>query len=264
MRRWLALVLCEACLFPSLDDFSSSDAGGSDASDATSDVMTADASDASDDTNVDAAVRFCASHPTAVFCDDFDEAGTVSPNWTIQNLSGDASFAIMQDMPVSAPNVARSTVFATPNSGEANVGRHVTVASGQTLSFGAAVRADEWPAGAYASISSIYTDSSHAVGLVLGYNNKSPLLVVDHAGDAGSSTYSVTLPQSGWFRLTFVLAVSGATSTIDLLVNGQTAIGGPKSGPPISGQVACYLGIYATNYPSDVAWSFDDAYAEVN
>ena len=265
-RRWLALVLCQACLFPSLDDFSGSfDAGGgNDASDATTDIGTDVASDAAgSDVTVDVAPRFCASHPLAAFCDDFDEAGAISPAWTIVNQMGDASMGVAQDMPVSAPNIARSTVAATSSSGEASIGRHVAVASGQTLSFGAALRADQWPTGPYASVASMYTDQTHAVALVLGYNNKAPLLTVDDA-DGGTSTFSVTLPQSGWFRFTFVLAVSGASSTIDLLVNGQTAIGGPKSGPPISGQISCYLGIYATSYTSDITWSFDDAYAEVN
>jgi len=262
MRRWwLSLALCEACLFPSLDDFSASDSG-IDAADATFFDVGGDAvGDASND--ADAATRFCASHPAAIFCDDFDDAGTVSPSWTVQNLSGDASLSIVQDQPVSLPNVARSTVAATTNSSEANIGRKVSIASGQTLTFGAAVRADDWPAGPYASLTSIYTDQTHAASLVLGYNNKSPLFVVDDA-DGGSSTYAVALPQSGWFRFAYVLAVSGSTSTIDFLVDGQTAIGGPKSGPPIpSSFVTVYLGIYATNYSSQIAWSFDDTYAEV-
>jgi hypothetical protein len=263
-RRWLALLLCDAaCLFPSLDDFSGSFDGGSDASDASADVIAKDAGDASSDASIDAATRFCAMHPLAAFCDDFDEAGTISPAWSIVNQAGDASMVIAQDMPVSAPNIARSTVAATTSSGEASIGRHVAVASGQTLSFGAALRADEWPAGPYASIASLYADQTHSVALVLGYNNKSPLLTVD-GDDGGTSTFSVTLPQSGWFRFTFVLAVNGASSTLDLLVNGQTAIGGPKPGPPISGQISCYIGIYATSYPSEISWSFDDAYAEVN
>jgi hypothetical protein len=210
------------------------------------------------------AVRFCAAHPKAVFCDDFDDASTLSPSWTNVNLLGDASIAIVQDMPVSPPNVARSTVGATTNSGEASFGRQVSVASGQTLTFGASLRADDWPAGPYASVASLYTDSSHYVALVLGYNNKSPLLVVDQPGDAASSTYAVALPP-GWFRMAFVLAVSGATSTLDLLVDGQTAIGGPKPGPPIpSSQISVYVGVYASSYSSPIAWSFDDAYAEVN
>jgi len=182
------------------------------------------------------------------------------------NQVGDASMTIVQDMPVSAPNIARSTVGATPNnSGEASIGRHVNVTSGKTLSFGAALRADAWPAGPYASVGSIYTDQTHAVALVLGYNNKSPILTVDDGADGSTSTYGVTLPQSGWFRFTFVLAVSGATSTIDFLVDGQTAIGGPKPGPPIpQSYVTCYIGIYATSYTQPITWSFDDAYAEVN
>jgi hypothetical protein len=262
-RRWLALVLCPACLFPSLDDFSGSpDAGGDAPSDTTSDVTANDASDAGVG-EADAATRFCASHASAVFCDDFDDTSAISPAWTIVNQAGDASMVVVQDNPVSSPNIARSTVAATTSSGEASIGRHVSVASGKTLSFGAAVRADEWPAGPYASIASLYTDSTHAVALVLGYNNKSPLLTVDDA-DGGTATYPVTLPQSGWFRCTFVLAVTGASSMIDLLVDGQSAIGGPKSGPPISGDVSCYLGIYATSYASEIAWSFDDAYAEIN
>jgi hypothetical protein len=262
-RRYLALVLCPACLFPSLDDFSSGD-GGTDASlDAPLDVKANDASDAGGG-DADASTRFCAQHPLAFFCDDFDQADAISPMWTTQNLSGDASMTIVQDMPVSAPNVARSTVAATTTSGEANIGRHVTVNSGQTLSFGAAVRADSWPAGPYASLASIYADQTHSVALVLGYNNKSPLLTVDDDSDSGTSTYGVTLPSSGWFRITFVLAVTGASSTIDLLVNEQTAIGGPKLGPPISNtSITCYLGIYATNYSQSIAWSFDDSYAEV-
>ena len=81
---------------------------------------------------------------------------------------------------------------------------------------------------------------------------------------SAASTYSVTLPQ-GWFRLTFVLAVSGSTTSIDLLVDGQTAIGGAKPGPPISGgDVGMFIGLYASNYPQPIAWSFDDVYAEPN
>ena len=266
MRWWLALALCEACLFPSLDDFSASPDAGSDASDATFDTSADVATDTGVDVMADAAPKFCAQHPLAFFCDDFDQATSISPAWTTVNQVGDASMTIVQDMPVSAPNIARSTVGATPNaSGEASIGRHVNVTSGKTLSFGAALRADAWPAGPYASVASIYTDQTHAVALVLGYNNKSPLLTVDDDSDSGTSTYGVTLPLSGWFRFTFVLAVSGATSTIDFLVDGQTAIGGPKPGPPIpQSYVTCYIGIYATSYTQPITWSFDDAYAEVN
>jgi len=79
-----------------------------------------------------------------------------------------------------------------------------------------------------------------------------------------SSTFAVNLPQSGWFHATFVLAVSGASSTIDFLVDGQSATGGPTAGPPISGNIACYFGVYATANSSQVTWSFDDVYAEAN
>src|SRR5947209_5402114 len=123
-RSWLALVACEACLFPSLDGLSSADGGGSDAADATLDVG-ADASDAADsgDAIADAGAPFCAAHPSAVFCDDFDDASALSPAWTVVSVAGDASsFAFVQDAPVSAPNAARSTVAANANNGQAFIG----------------------------------------------------------------------------------------------------------------------------------------------
>jgi hypothetical protein len=149
----------------------------------------------------------------------------------------------------------------------AQMSRYVDVFDARTLTFGMALRIDLWPAGDFGSVAAIYSDPDHSASIVLDANAaRGPWLIVNDQSDASAaSQYAITLPTgTAWFSLALALHVTGATSTIDVLVNGASVVGGPKPGPPIPfSSVGVWVGLYASNYAPKIQWSIDDVYGEV-
>lgn len=242
-----------ACLFPALDGLTGSDASMDAAVDQSVADQAADAADA----------RFCSLEQDAIFCDDFDDADTISTAW--RSVVSDASVSIIQDDPLSPANCLQVSVPAGSLawSSEAYLARTVPVQDGKTLVFGAALRTDAWPSGNYGTILTAYTDQTHAASIVLNGNEaQGPWLNVNDDPDSGAiSTHSLPAFPSGWFRCDIAIAVTGSTSTIDVLVNGVT-VSGPFPGPPIDmAQVTVSFGFYANDYSSTLQWSIDDTFA---
>jgi hypothetical protein len=264
-------------LFPSLDVLTGGDASveasAKDASDtgaagdALQEATAVDAGDAASDASPagDAGTFSCAAHPSAIFCDPFDDAGVISNAWTT-TVKQTATLAVTQKTPISPPNCVESAMSGTPTDTEARFYRHVNVTTNMKLDFGFAFRLDNWPSGgSYAAIAAIYPDATHMVAIVLDYSGThSPQLFVnDQASSTSYSVYPLSAFPSGWFRIVYALVITGATSTIDILYDGASALGGPKTGPPITAtDVNIIVGLTANGYAQTIRASYDDAYAE--
>jgi hypothetical protein len=114
----------------------------------------------------------------AFFCDDFDDSGAISAAWTNVNLVGDASWPSCKTCRL-APNIARSTVArrrpAAKLPSDVKFRRERTDAHVQCRgSRGRLAR------GTVRELQRLLGFDARRVAR-LGYNNKSPLLVVDDA-----------------------------------------------------------------------------------
>ncbi len=125
----LVLLLTAAC---GPDSFGSSgDAGGSDAAEepdqAAPDDAGADAVDADDGGGQPDApdLGYCASHPQAIFCADWDEGSNPAMKWDAQDVNG-GTLAVVQTNPLSDPNAMEAKV--------SGVGQHAAVTEKITTS----------------------------------------------------------------------------------------------------------------------------------
>ncbi len=144
------LCVTSACaLFPSLDDLRDHDAQALDASadivDATAfDVDAADITDA----NADAAdVGFCAAHPTAAFCADFDDGNPLTSQWTLELLPSDAAVLLVDsDASTSHPSAMLASVPVNPTASTMKadgLGLAGTTTKGAHLEFDLLLEADD-------------------------------------------------------------------------------------------------------------------------
>lgn len=280
LRRVALIVFASGCLFPSLDDLT----GGADASGVDVVAENPVAPDASDvkqppaDAAIDAdgeAGPFCALHPSATFCADFDESADAAAGFTNTYLTSGG--VVSRDTTIYASSPAsllagNGTLDASSSSHGAEVrNTNATAQNGTTLDFD--LRIDKLATqGSYIEALALVFNAAPKSSIQL--NLKAAASEVGEEidpGDGGAKSYyghtfASVLGVGKWMHVTIAL-VFQPTRTLTVTVDQTAVVDHAPLNAAFSGAgaVDLYLGNAYAPGPSDgAAIHYDDAVLVVN
>jgi hypothetical protein len=286
-RSWVLALSCgvSACLFPSLDALTDGDAQAVDASteassgDASSDATSSDAnaSDAplGDSTLGDAdAGPFCAQHPTATFCADFDESADAATGFTSTYLTSGGVVSL--DTSASASPPASLLAGDTTLTNGASAHGALVKSTGATPSIGITfdfdLRVDKLATqGSYIEALAIVINAATKSSIQLNLKAASSEVGEEVVGLDGGQTYTghlfpAPVALNKWMHVTIALAF-GAPRSVTVTVDTSVVVDHAPLSAAFStaGPVELYLGNAYAPGPSDGATiHYDDAVLVVN
>jgi hypothetical protein len=279
VRRVVLIAFASGCLFPALDDL----AGGGDASgvDAVSEqTITPDASDvqqppadAGIDADAEEAGPFCAQHPTATFCADFDESADAGAGFTNTYLTSGG--VVARDTAIYATSPAsllagNSALDASSTSHGAEVrNTGVTPTTGITLDFD--LRIDKLASqGTYIEALAIVINAPTKSSIQLNLKSASSAAGEEIVGLDGGQTYVghgfAALATNQWMHVTIAVAfVPSRTLTVTIDKNAVVDHVTLDATFSSLGPVDLFLGNAYAPGPSDGATiHYDNAVLVVN
>ncbi len=269
------MTLASGCLFPSLDDLGGSDASLVDA--AIENVVASDAGDAGGDASIDAqldAGPFCAQHPSATFCADFDESADAAAGFTSTYLTSGGVVALDTTTSATAPAsllAGNSVLDASSSSHGAEVrSTGVTPQNGVTLDLD--LRIDKLASeGTYVEALAIVINGAVRSSIQLNLKAAASEVGEEIVGLDGGKTYvphgfASALATSQWMHVT-IAVVFQPSRTLTVTVGQNVVVDHVPLNAAFSasGAVDLYLGNAYAPGPSDgAAIHYDDALLVVN